>query len=251
MAEQGTPRFGILIIGDELLSGRRQDKHMAAVIERLEARGLELSWARIVGDDPALLTENLQQTFASGDVVFSFGGIGATPDDRTRQCAAAALGLPLVLHPEGEREIREQFGERATAQRLRMAEFPEGAELIPNPVNRVAGFSIRHHHFVPGFPKMAWPMVAWVLDHHYARWHAPGVRVQQTLRVPGAREGDLIPLMEAFVARYPDLRLSCLPKSDAQGFEVELGLRGEGHRVAPAMHELRTGVEALGYEVRE
>ncbi|RLK50179.1 molybdopterin-biosynthesis enzyme MoeA-like protein [Alkalispirillum mobile] len=251
MAEQWEPRFGVLIIGDELLSGRRQDKHMAAVIERLDARGLELSWARIVGDDPQLLTENLRETFRSGDVVFSFGGIGATPDDRTRQCAGEALDLPLVLHPEGEREIREQFGDRATAQRLRMAEFPEGAELVPNPVNRVAGFSIRHHHFVPGFPKMAWPMVEWVLDHHYARWHAPGVRVQQTFRVPGAREGDLIPLMEQFVARYPELRLSCLPRSDAKGFEVELGLRGEADQVEPAMEALRAAVTAMGYEVRE
>ena len=96
--------IGLIIIGDEILSGKRQDKHLAKVIELLGARGLALSWARYAGDDRAMITPVLRDAFASGDLVFSCGGIGATPDDHTRQCAAAALGVPLVLHP-GAREL--------------------------------------------------------------------------------------------------------------------------------------------------
>ncbi|MEY2685382.1 MAG: hypothetical protein RJA09_2526, partial [Pseudomonadota bacterium] len=93
-------RIGLIIVGDEILSGKRQDKHMPKVLELLAARGLVLAWARYVGDDRDLITAALSDAFASSDVVFSCGGIGATPDDHTRQCAAAALGLPLVLHPQ-------------------------------------------------------------------------------------------------------------------------------------------------------
>jgi molybdopterin-biosynthesis enzyme MoeA-like protein len=93
------PQFGLIIVGDEILSGKRQDKHLAKVIELLSARGLALAWVRYVGDDRPRITAALREAFASGDIVFSCGGIGATPDDHTRQCAAAALGRPLELHP--------------------------------------------------------------------------------------------------------------------------------------------------------
>ena len=94
------PAFGLIIIGDEILSGKRADKHLPKVIELLAARGLSLAWARCVGDDRQRITAALQDAFASADVVFSCGGIGATPDDHTRQCAAAALGVELALHPQ-------------------------------------------------------------------------------------------------------------------------------------------------------
>jgi molybdopterin-biosynthesis enzyme MoeA-like protein len=147
------------------------------VIELLGERGLQLAWAEIVGDDPARITALLTRTFAGPDIVFSCGGIGATPDDHTRQCAAAALGVPLALHPEGKLLVQERIRDTAreagreadlgapeNLQRLKMAEFPAGAALIPNPYNRIPGFSVGRHHFVPGFPVMAWPMIAWVLD---------------------------------------------------------------------------------------
>ena len=93
-----TPSFGLIIVGDEILSGKRADKHMSKVIELLSARGLSLDYADYVGDNPDRITATLQRAFASGDVVFSCGGIGATPDDHTRQCAARALGRELALH---------------------------------------------------------------------------------------------------------------------------------------------------------
>ena len=152
--------FGALIIGDEILSGRRSDKHLAKLIELLGARGLKLSWARYAGDDFDRLADTLRQTFATGDVVFSFGGIGATPDDRTREAAGAALGLELALHPEAEAEIRARFGAEITPERLQMGVYPVGSEIIPNSFNRIPGFSIRQHYFTPGFPVMAFSLAA-------------------------------------------------------------------------------------------
>jgi len=176
--------IGIIIIGDEILSGRRQDKHLAKVIELLGARGLALDWAEYVGDDPARITATLARASASGDIVFCTGGIGATPDDHTRQCAAAALGVPLALHPEAKALISERIRETHTdpatpvdfdspenRHRFNMGVFPMGATIIPNGYNRIPGFSVGELHFVPGFPVMAWPMIEWVLDTKYQHLH--------------------------------------------------------------------------------
>ena len=195
------------------------------------------------------LTAALRRTFAAGDIVFSFGGIGATPDDHTRQCAAAALGVPLALNPEAEREIRGRFGAEATPQRLRMGEFPEGASVIPNPVNRIPGFSIREHHFVPGFPQMAQPMVEWVLENRYRalfdrdRWAEASVLVYQ------AGEGQLIPLMERIESRFGKVKVFSLPSMGEDGSRrhVELGVRGDPGEVARAIEEIRAGISAAGF----
>lgn len=244
MADKTSPQFGLILIGDELLNGRKQDAHLPAMLPRFEQRGLELAWVRTLVDDPALITRTLKETFGSGDVVFSFGGIGATPDDLTRQCAAAALGLDIALHPEAEREIRAQLGEQLNPHHLRMGEYPVGSMIIPNPINRIPGFSIRHHHFVPGFPNMAWPMVEWVLDHHYADLQAPGARVSQTLVLSDTSEGPLIPSMELLIEEFPDLRLACLPNANGKR-EVELRLKGEASRVAQGMDRLRELLAAI------
>jgi len=115
-ASRTTPTFGVIIIGDEILSGKRSDKHLPKVIELLGARGLSLSWAEYHGDSPERITAALARAFASADVVFSCGGIGATPDDHTRQCAGRALGQPLALHPEAEALIRERMQDTAREQ---------------------------------------------------------------------------------------------------------------------------------------
>jgi molybdopterin-biosynthesis enzyme MoeA-like protein len=159
--------FGIYIIGDEILSGKRQDAHLSFAVQALKARGLQLAWANYLGDIPEQITSSLKASMARADVVFSFGGIGATPDDFTRQCAADAAGLPIERHSAAVAEIEAQYGESAYPKRVLMADFPQGATLIPNPVNRVAGFAINEHYFVPGFPEMSHPMILWVLDTYY------------------------------------------------------------------------------------
>ena len=241
--------FGAFIIGDELLVGKRQDKHLPFVIEALAKRGLRLSWAHYLGDEPERISAALRLSLQSKDVVFSFGGIGATPDDHTRQCAAAALGVGLRVHPDAEREIRARFGGEVTPQRLQMGEFPEGSVIIPNPVNRIPGFSVRDHHFVPGFPQMAWPMVEWVLDTKYRERFNAQEWKEQSILVFEAGESQLIPAMQAVEASYRGVKVFSLPSmgQDGSRIHVELGVRGAPGQVEPAMQKLRQMVGAAGF----
>ncbi|MBX9964586.1 MAG: competence/damage-inducible protein A [Burkholderiales bacterium] len=239
--------FGVLIIGDEILSGKRQDKHLTKAIELLRARGVALSWAHYLGDDRRLIVETLFRTFATRDIVFSFGGIGATPDDHTRQAAAEAAGVPLALHPEAKAEIEARFGAEAYPKRILMGEFPQGARIIPNPYNRVPGFSYGDHHFLPGFPEMAWPMMEWVLDQRYRHLHVEARELDEAIIVREAGESQLIDLMQDIVHRYPALKLFSLPHIGAEGRHIELGVRGDAAAVAVAMAEIRAGVTRLGF----
>jgi len=245
--------FVALIIGDEILVGKRQDKHFSVLVAALAKRGLRLASCEYLADDPPRLTEVLKRTFASGDVVFSYGGIGATPDDHTRQCAADALGVPLMLHPDAEIEIRGRFGAETTPQRLKMGEFPAGAEIIPNPVNRVPGFSICNHHFVPGFPQMAWPMVEWVLDEKYRSLHNTHALKEESIFVFEAGESMLSDLMYGIEAKWKKLKLFSLPTMGKDGSRghIELGVRGDPAEVAEAMMEIRADIERRGHPYTE
>jgi molybdopterin-biosynthesis enzyme MoeA-like protein len=242
--------FGAFIIGDELLVGKREDKHLAFLIGALAKRGLRLGWAHYLGDDPARIAQALERSFGSSEVVFSFGGIGATPDDHTRQCAAAALKVDLVLHADAEREIRARFpGQEVTPQRLQMGEFPRGAAIIPNPVNRIPGFSVADHHFVPGFPQMAWPMVEWVLETRYRERFDSQKWTEASMLVYEAGESQLIPAMQAVEREFKGVKVFSLPSMGADGsrIHVELGVRGDPAQVGAAMDALRGAVRAAGF----
>jgi molybdopterin-biosynthesis enzyme MoeA-like protein len=235
--------FGIYIIGDEILSGKREDKHLHQAIAILQARGLTLSWARYLGDDPTLLTSSFKNSFASNDIVFSFGGIGATPDDLTRQAAADALGLPIKRHTDAVAEIEVQFGAEAYPKRVLMADFPLGSALIPNPVNRCSGFAIHQHYFLPGFPQMAWPMMEWVLDTHYQQLFNTQVSSEVSIKVFDVPESQLIDLMQVIVHKYPTLKLYSLP-SLSPNKTIELGLKGELKTCKQAMAEIQLHLDA-------
>jgi molybdopterin-biosynthesis enzyme MoeA-like protein len=256
--------FGLIIIGDEILSGKRQDKHLPKVIELLGARGLSLAWARYVGDERERIAQTLRDAFASGDMVFSCGGIGATPDDHTRQAAALALGRPLQLHPGAKALIEERMRDVAREQgmpfeperednvhRLNMGVFPEGAELIPNPYNKIPGFSVGHVHFVPGFPVMAHPMIEWVLDQRLAHLHGGHRRAERSVIVFGSMEATLTPLMEAVEQRFAGVKVFSLPSVDHPqwGRHIELGVKGAPAEVPAAYVMLREGLQALGAQL--
>ncbi len=241
--------FGLIIIGDEILSGKRQDKHLPKVIELLAARGFGLSWLCGIGDEPDRITRVLREAFASGDAVFVCGGIGATPDDHTRQSAAAALGVPLVLHPQARELITERMRDTAQEQgvafeperadnvhRLNMGVFPEGAAIIPNPYNKIPGFSVGSVHFFPGFPVMAWPMIEWVLETCYADRAGPPQRRERSVIVYGSMEATLTPLMEAIEAAFPGIKVFSLPSVDHPqwGRHIELGVKGADDQLAAA-----------------
>jgi len=268
MTPHTPPTFGLIIIGDEIMSGKRQDKHMPKVIELMNERGLTLSWAEYVGDSPERITATLKRAFESADVVFSCGGIGATPDDHTRQCAGKALGVPLALHPEAKLLIQERMQDTAKEQgvayepdrpdnihRLNMGTFPAGADIIRNPYNKIPGFSCRGTgdgtvHFLPGFPVMAWPMIASVLDAQYSAYFRQNAYVEKSVIVLGAMEATLTPLMESIEAAYPDVKVFSLPCVDHPqwGRHIELGVKGEPEQADAAYINLREGLKAFTLE---
>jgi len=253
--------FGLIIIGDEILSGKRQDKHLPKVIELLAARGLQLSWARYVGDDRQRITAVIRDAQAGADVVFFCGGIGATPDDHTRQCAAAALGRDLALHPEARALIIERMKEVAAEQglvfdpdradnihRLNMGVFPTGAQIIANPYNKIPGFSLGHLHFVPGFPVMAWPMIENLLDGPYAHLHGGQRQTERSVIVFGAMEASLTPLMEALEAGHAGIKVFSLPSVDHPewGRHIELGVKGSESESLAAFSALKGMLHQFG-----
>jgi len=253
--------IGLIIVGDEILSGKRADKHMPKVIELLAARGLQLAWAEYVGDAPARITATLRRAFESKDIVFSCGGIGATPDDHTRQCAGKALGLPLELHPGAEALIRERMQDIAREQgtayepdrpdnihRLNMGVFPKGARLIPNPYNKIPGFSVGDVHFVPGFPVMAWPMMEWVLDTQYASLFHGSPHAEKSVIVYGSMEATLTPLMVKIEQEHPGVKVFSLPSVDhpVHGRHIDLGVKGDPALLDAAYTQLLGGLQALG-----
>ena len=301
-----TTHFGLIIIGDEILSGKRADKHLPKVIELLAARGLPLAYADYVGDDPARITATLARAFAaareSGDVVFSCGGIGATPDDHTRQCAADALGVNLVLHPEAKLLIESRMRDVAKEQgvpyepdrhdnihRLNMGTFPEGAEIISNPYNKIPGFSCfveranslikqgprdwlrqtagaaapsggseLHEvsdrggvHFLPGFPVMAWPMMEQVLDERYVGLHQKSAYSEKSVIVMGSMEATLTPLMLEIEAGHSQVKVFSLPSVDhaEYGRHIELGVKGSPEAVNRAYPALLAGLHRFNVKL--
>jgi len=242
-----TRAIHLLITGNEQLSGKRQDKHFAKVVALLAERGLALTQVTFLGDDEARIAAVIAAAVAAGDVLLCCGGIGATPDDRTRQAAARAFGVSIARHPEAAALITARYGQAATPNRLIMADFPQGAGLIPNPVNQVAGFSVGDCHFVPGFPEMAWPMLEWVLDTHYAALRNATPAVEYRLRALGnAAESDLLDLMEAVLAAHPGLEFSSLPfraRDDVEA-HIEFGFKGAASLAASAYRQFEAGLAA-------
>ena len=264
-------KFRLFVIGDEILSGKRQDKHMSKLIELLSERSLSLSQVEYIADDRDAITSVLKRSFASGDIVFSTGGIGSTPDDHTRQCAALALGTKTQLHPTAQELIAGRIQSMAEGDpikadlntpenqhRFKMGEFPIGSDIIPNPYNQIPGFCIREHYFVPGFPVMAAPMMAWCLDTHYQNLFHRENWAERSFIVPKGIESTLTPLMERIEATFPGVKVFSLPSvGDASKGgvyaerHIELGIKGNANLLESAWIALRTGTEALGYVIHD
>jgi molybdenum cofactor synthesis domain-containing protein len=261
--QQKRPNFDLIVIGDEIMSGKRADKHLPKVIEMMAERGLQLDYAEYVGDSPERITATLKRAFDSGDVVFSTGGIGATPDDHTRQCAAKALGVELALHPIAETLIRERMQdvarENGTAyepahsdniHRLNMGVFPVGAAIIANPYNKIPGFTCVGKtgqgavHFVPGFPVMAWPMIASVLDVQYGHLFQKAAFVEKSVIVFGSMEAMLTPLMLELEKNHIGIKVFSLPSVDhpTYGRHIELGVKGTPDAVNQAYPAMLAGL---------
>ncbi len=222
------PRFFALIIGTEILNRRRTDKHFDFVTKALAGKGHKLTGSFIIEDDPELIVQTI--TFIASQknaVLFSFGGIGSTPDDHTRQCAAIALrdGI-LHLHEEAKEIIVNKLGEKAYPYSVRMAELPEGATLLENPVNQMPAFAVdERYYFMPGFPEMSHPMVEKILTQLIPNKKA---YYRHTLTAH-CKENIFIELMESMPK---GVEFSSLPKLHSTGWKVTISVASEDEVLA-------------------
>ena len=254
-------KFGLMIIGDEIVQGTRADAHFPAIKQLLAERGLRLAWVEYVCDDRAELVKRLKRSFAESFPVLVTGGIGATPDDHTRQAVAEALDLPMALNPDAVALVDAAAQKRGETnldsvthqQRRQMANFVEGAQLIPNGFNGIAGFSIHQHYFMPGFPVMAHPMVTWVLETYYRDWFFKDGFAQRCCMVYDLQESQIAPLMEAIERDYAGVQTYSLPTLGHYGeikrYSIELGVKAEGEAAASldaAWADLLEQVQAIG-----
>ena len=258
-------KFGLIIIGDEIVQGDRVDAHFPVIKQLLAERGLRLAWVEYLCDDRAELVarfkQSFQRGFAQNTPVLVTGGIGATPDDHTRQAAAQALELPMTLHADAVRMIDQVATSRGETdlqtathqQRRQMANFVVGAELIPNSFNGIAGFSIHQHYFMPGFPVMAHPMVEWVLETYYKDAFFKDNFTQRFCMVYDLQESQITPLMEGIEREFKGVQTYSLPTLGHHGepkrYSIELGVKAEGGAVAlidAAWDQLLAQVLALG-----
>ncbi len=242
-------KIGLYIVGDEILSGRRQDRHLNFVTALLQKYGLRLGWVAILADDLELLEQNFRSSLARRDFVLSAGGIGGTPDDLTRMAMANALGVDLAAHAKALPILQRKFSRDLSAHRLRMIEFPVNAELIPNPVNEVPGFYIADHHFVPGFPEMAQPMFEWVMQNCLPD-SLKRDSVERALIVLDCPESKLIPLMEQLMQDYATIKVFSLPNIKGSNRSVELGVRGTAEEVEGAFKDMQASLKKLAVSWR-
>ncbi|MDO4696294.1 MAG: molybdopterin-binding protein [Neisseria sp.] len=252
-------QFKLIIIGDEILHGSRKDRHFAFFKQLLARYGFKLHSVYCLPDERAVLISAFARSFADGIPAFVTGGIGATPDDHTRQAAAAALNLPLELHSEAAGFIETltlslggSLNDVEHARRLNLAVFPEGSEIVPNPYNGVAGFHIREHYFLPGFPEMSHPMAEWVLHTFYAARFHQSRSEERKVWLEGQPESKLIPIMEAIERDFPNVRTFSLPsvRQTLPGgriipAHIEFGLKAESEACAHIESAWQAALDAL------
>ena len=234
-----------IIIGDEILSGKRQDKHLAYLSKKLTSHGLSLAKADYVPDDENAISTIIKSKLDY--IVFSFGGIGATPDDCTRQAAAKAYDLKLLRHKIALKLILDKFGDDAYPKRVMMADLPAEANLIPNSINNIPGFFIKEHFFMPGFPEMSWPMVDWILASHYKENLNNKKKLDSSVWINDVPESLLIDLMNNISHENPKIKIYSLPKIGPK-IKVELGVNGDFLGVKKAIKEIKKELTTMNYD---
>ncbi|UWR42679.1 competence/damage-inducible protein A [Phaeobacter inhibens] len=231
------PTAAMLVIGDEILSGRTRDANMYYLAGELTKHGIDLQEVRVISDDAAAIIAAVTALSDSYDHVFTSGGIGPTHDDITADCISRAFGAHLDVRDDARALLQAHYdksGQELNAARLRMARIPDGATLIENPVSTAPGFTLRNVHVMAGVPSVFQAMVASVLPT--LTGGAP--LLSQTLRVQRG-EGDIAPILTAIAEAYGDLSIGCYPFQQNGAFGANVVVRGaDGARVDAAITAL-------------
>jgi molybdenum cofactor synthesis domain-containing protein len=238
----------VLIIGNEILSGRVQDANLAFLAKGLNEAGVRLREARVIPDEAATIVETVNEVRAKFDYVFTTGGIGPTHDDITAQCIADAFGVPLILHPDAKRLLESHYPPGAINEaRLRMAHMPEGSVLLLNPISRAPGFRIGNVYVLAGVPQVMQATFSEL--RHRLRG---GAKVLSRSVSCGLGEGAIAKDLAALQARYGDLEIGSYPYFRRSDFGVTLVVRGtERERIVAAIEELKGLIRALGSDPQE
>ena len=222
MASEERVTAAVLIIGDEILSGRTQDTNLDAIARYLATFGVDLAEARVVGDVKAEIIAALNALRGAYDYVITTGGIGPTHDDITADCVAQAFGVPLIEHPEILAMMSARWGAELNAARRRMARVPSGGDLVKNPVQGPPGFQIGNVFVLAGVPQIMRGM----LEDVGPRLRTAAVVVSRTVRVEGAGEGAIAAPLEALAKAHPALSLGSYPFFGPEGYGSNLVIRG-------------------------
>ena len=238
----------VVIIGNEILSGRTQDENLAFLAKGLNEVGIRLREARVIPDDAGVIIATLNEVRRKFDYVFTTGGIGPTHDDITSACIAEALGVSLILHPEAKRLLESHYPPGALNEaRLRMAHVPEGAVLLPNPISRAPGFCIENVYVLPGVPQ-----IMQAIFNELRHRLRGGARLYSRSVSCALSEGALANDLGALQERYSELEIGSYPYFRRSDFGVTLVLRGtEKERLAAAVEELKMLIRALGGDPQE
>ena len=236
---------GILVIGDEILSGRTKDKNIGFIAEYLTNIGIDLKEVRVVADDEDAIIYALDSLRQRYTYVFTTGGIGPTHDDITADGVAAAFGVALHEHPEIMAMLHARWGEDVNAARRRMARVPEGGVLVKNPVQGPPGFQIGNVFVLAGVPQIMRGM----LEDIGWRLKGGAVVISRNVRVEGAGEGVIAEPLERVAKANPDLSLGSYPFYTADGYGSNLVIRGRDAAVVEAVvEELVASLKAAGIE---
>jgi molybdenum cofactor synthesis domain-containing protein len=247
MSSARTWTAALLVIGDEILSGRTQDKNVAQVAVWLNDQGIRLVEVRVVPDDAARIAEAVNALRAERDYLFTTGGIGPTHDDITIDAIAAAFGVPVVLHPDARRILEDYYRDRPgglTDARLRMARVPEGAELIPNGTSGAPGVRIGNVHILAGVPYIAAAMLEALSGK--LEGGRPVVSVTVGARAP---ESDVADLLRETEAANPGVAIGSYPFFKEGGYGANFVIRSEDGDLAERTgDELAERLREAGYE---
>jgi len=228
----------VLLIGDELLSGRTQDTNLRTLALFLAPLGIEVREARVAPDIEPEIAAALNALRARYDYVFTTGGIGPTHDDKTADAIALAFERPIEINPEARAVLEGHYGAALNEARLRMARMPAGAQLIANPVSKAPGFQVENVFVLAGVPSIMRGMLEDVAPRLRR-----GVEVHsRTLRAPGLREGEVGQALGALQAAHPEVSIGSYPWFGADGYGVHLVARSANlealDRVAAALIQL-------------
>jgi molybdenum cofactor synthesis domain-containing protein len=235
----------VLIIGDEILSGRTQDTNLNAIAKMLGQHGVDLAEARVVPDVHDEIVAAVNALRARYDYLITTGGIGPTHDDITADCVADAFGVKLYEHPEIMAMLTARWGAEVNTARRRMARIPEGGSLVKNPVQGPPGFQIGNVFVLAGVPLIMRGM----LEDVGPRLNGGAVVVSKTLRVDGSGEGVIAAPLESVALAHPDLSLGSYPFFGEGGFGSNLVIRGrDPAEVEATVAELTAALRGAGID---